>query len=141
MLSGVNWILNIQKRILTGQGYITLRLNNIVHPPPGYETIDTSLFISSARFLILISPFPNLVDSMSNPIPSSSIETENKVASLLNLIFNADALLYLTALFIASTASLLNLQLVTTDHDFDHLHEVFLSVRRIELKDIWKRIK
>lgn len=34
-------------------------------------------------------------------------------------------------LWIAATASLLGLQLVTTDADFDHLHDVFLDVRRI----------
>ncbi len=35
-------------------------------------------------------------------------------------------------LWIAATASFLELTLVTTDRDFDHLHGVFLSVRRID---------
>jgi len=34
-------------------------------------------------------------------------------------------------LWIASTAALLGLTLVTTDKDFDHLHQVFMEVRRI----------
>jgi tRNA(fMet)-specific endonuclease VapC len=34
-------------------------------------------------------------------------------------------------LWIASLAALLGLQLVTTDADFDHLHNVFFSVRKI----------
>lgn len=34
-------------------------------------------------------------------------------------------------LWIASLGSLLGLQLVTTDADFDHLHEIFFEVRRI----------
>jgi len=34
--------------------------------------------------------------------------------------------------WIASTAALLGLQLVTTDADFDHLNQVFLDVRRID---------
>ncbi|WP_461065679.1 type II toxin-antitoxin system VapC family toxin [Spirosoma horti] len=34
-------------------------------------------------------------------------------------------------LWIAATASLLNLTLVTTDGDFDHLQNVFLDLRRI----------
>jgi tRNA(fMet)-specific endonuclease VapC len=34
-------------------------------------------------------------------------------------------------LWIASLAALLNLKLVTTDADFDHLHNVFFEVRKI----------
>jgi tRNA(fMet)-specific endonuclease VapC len=34
-------------------------------------------------------------------------------------------------LWIASTAALLGLTLVTTDKDFDHLHLVFMEVKRI----------
>ena len=44
-------------------------------------------------------------------------------------------------LYISATASLLNLSLVTTDGDFDHLHDTFLSVRKIlpiELQQILK---
>ena len=35
-------------------------------------------------------------------------------------------------LWIASLAAMLNLQLVTTDADFDHLHNVFFEVRKIQ---------
>lgn len=35
-------------------------------------------------------------------------------------------------LWIASTAALLGLTLVTTDKDFDHLHQVFMEVRHIK---------
>ena len=35
-------------------------------------------------------------------------------------------------LWIAETASLLGLKLVTTDADFNHLHEVFLEVHMIK---------
>jgi tRNA(fMet)-specific endonuclease VapC len=41
-------------------------------------------------------------------------------------------------LWIAATASLLNLQLVTTDKDFDHLETSFLSLRRISQAEIRK---
>jgi tRNA(fMet)-specific endonuclease VapC len=34
-------------------------------------------------------------------------------------------------LWIAATAALLGLTLVTTDKDFDHLHQVFMEVKRI----------
>lgn len=34
-------------------------------------------------------------------------------------------------LWIAATASLLNLELVTTDGDFDHLQDIFLHLRKI----------
>jgi tRNA(fMet)-specific endonuclease VapC len=34
-------------------------------------------------------------------------------------------------LWISSYAALLNLTLVTTDSDFDHLHDIFLDVRKI----------
>ncbi len=34
-------------------------------------------------------------------------------------------------LWIAATASLLNLSLVTTDSDFDHLHEIFINLCKI----------
>lgn len=34
-------------------------------------------------------------------------------------------------LWIAATASILNLQLITTDGDFDHLNDTFLSVKKI----------
>lgn len=39
-------------------------------------------------------------------------------------------------LWIAATAALLNLTLVTTDKDFDHLHKVFLEVKRITPKTL-----
>ena len=39
-------------------------------------------------------------------------------------------------LWIAATASLLNLQLVTTDGDFDHLDQTFLSLKKVFPKDI-----
>jgi tRNA(fMet)-specific endonuclease VapC len=38
-------------------------------------------------------------------------------------------------LWIASLAALLGLQLITTDGDFDHLHNVFFPVRRILPED------
>jgi len=38
-------------------------------------------------------------------------------------------------LWIASLAALLGLQLITTDTDFDHLHNVFFPVRRILPED------
>jgi tRNA(fMet)-specific endonuclease VapC len=34
-------------------------------------------------------------------------------------------------LYIAATASLLNLELVTTDGDFDHLSNIFLTVKKV----------
>jgi tRNA(fMet)-specific endonuclease VapC len=40
-------------------------------------------------------------------------------------------------LYIGATASLLNLQLVTTDQDFDHLNNTFLTVQRIDT--VWLR--
>ena len=39
-------------------------------------------------------------------------------------------------LWIASLAALLGLRLVTTDANFDHLHDVFFEVRRIEPKEL-----
>jgi tRNA(fMet)-specific endonuclease VapC len=39
-------------------------------------------------------------------------------------------------LWIASTASLLGLQLVTTDQDFDHLDGTFIDLRRIDPADL-----
>jgi predicted nucleic acid-binding protein len=36
--------------------------------------------------------------------------------------------------WIAATASVLNATLLTTDHDFDHLHSVFLTVAYIDQK-------
>lgn len=41
-------------------------------------------------------------------------------------------------LWIAATASLLNLQLVTTDKDFDHLETSFLSLQKISQAEIKK---
>lgn len=41
-------------------------------------------------------------------------------------------------LWIASTATILGLELVTTDADFAHLNNVFLDVRQIELGDLKK---
>jgi tRNA(fMet)-specific endonuclease VapC len=38
-------------------------------------------------------------------------------------------------LWIASTASILGLELLTTDADFDHLHQVFLEVRKFCQED------
>lgn len=39
-------------------------------------------------------------------------------------------------IWIAATASVLNATLLTMDKDFDHLNDVFLEVKRINLKDI-----
>ena len=44
-------------------------------------------------------------------------------------------------LYIAATASLLNLSLVTTDGDFDHLHQAFLNVRRILPEELQRILK
>jgi tRNA(fMet)-specific endonuclease VapC len=41
-------------------------------------------------------------------------------------------------LWIAATASLLNLKLVTTDRDFDHLETSFLSLQKISQAEIRK---
>lgn len=38
-------------------------------------------------------------------------------------------------LWIAATASILNLTLLTTDSDFDHLNGEFLSVKKVNLKE------
>jgi tRNA(fMet)-specific endonuclease VapC len=38
-------------------------------------------------------------------------------------------------LWIAATASTLNLELITTDKDFDHLNEEYLKLRRIDLSE------
>lgn len=38
-------------------------------------------------------------------------------------------------IWIAATASVFGLTLITTDKDFDHLNEVYLSVKYISLKD------
>lgn len=39
-------------------------------------------------------------------------------------------------LWIAATAALLGLKLVTTDSDFDHLHEVFFDVQKFKPSDL-----
>ena len=39
-------------------------------------------------------------------------------------------------LWIAATASFLNLQLITTDKDFSHLHNIFLNLRLVEKTDL-----
>jgi tRNA(fMet)-specific endonuclease VapC len=39
-------------------------------------------------------------------------------------------------IWIAATASVLNAVLLTTDNDFDHLHDEFLTVARVDLKNI-----
>jgi tRNA(fMet)-specific endonuclease VapC len=39
-------------------------------------------------------------------------------------------------LWIASTAALLGLTLVTTDKDFDHLHQIFMEVKCISLQTL-----
>lgn len=39
-------------------------------------------------------------------------------------------------LWIAATAALLGLKLVTTDGDFDHLHEVFFDVQKLKPADL-----
>jgi tRNA(fMet)-specific endonuclease VapC len=44
-------------------------------------------------------------------------------------------------LWIAATASLLNLTLVTTDGDFDHLHDNFLNLRKIFPDDLQSLLK
>ena len=41
-------------------------------------------------------------------------------------------------LWIATTATVLGLELVTTDANFAHLHNVFLEIYQIELNDLKK---
>ncbi len=49
-----------------------------------------------------------------------------------NYPFNTPRNMGKNDLWIGSTASLLGLQLVTTDQDFDHLDDTFLDLRRID---------
>ena len=49
--------------------------------------------------------------------------------------FDSDRNMGKNDLWIASLATFLNLKLVTTDADFDHLHKVFFEVRRIKPKE------
>jgi tRNA(fMet)-specific endonuclease VapC len=44
-------------------------------------------------------------------------------------------------LWIASLATILNLELVTTDADFDHLHNVFFPVRKVNPIEFQRFIK
>jgi len=49
-----------------------------------------------------------------------------------NYNFNTPRNMGKNDLWIASLAALLDLTLITTDSDFDHLHDVFLDVRKIK---------
>lgn len=42
-------------------------------------------------------------------------------------------------LWIAATGTVLNLVLVTTDHDFDHLHDTYLKVKKVDLAKYLKK--
>lgn len=40
-------------------------------------------------------------------------------------------------LWIAATASILNIPFITTDHDFDHLQEDYLKLQKIDIKALY----
>lgn len=70
-----------------------------------------------------------------NPYVEIDTYSQKKNPRYINYPFETHRNMGKNDLWIASLATLLGLQLITTDADFDHLHQVFLEVRRINRLD------
>ena len=64
------------------------------------------------------------------------IFSQRKNASFKKYNFDTPRNMGKNDLWIASVTSLLGLELVTTDNDFDHLHNIFLEVRIIKPEEL-----
>lgn len=81
------------------------------------------------QFLIADINVEDIIESYSEIDTYSQGKLEGKAASFTSRNMGKNDLL------IAATASTLNLELLTTDKDFDHLNEEYLQLKRIDLSE------
>ena len=81
------------------------------------------------QFLIADINVEDIIESYSEIDTYSQGKLEGKAASFTSRNMGKNDL------WIAATASTLNLELITTDKDFDHLNEDYLQLKRIDLSE------
>ncbi|MCB0593145.1 MAG: PIN domain-containing protein [Lewinellaceae bacterium] len=81
------------------------------------------------QFLIADINVEDIIESYSEIDTYSQGKLEGKAASFTSRNMGKNDL------WIAATASTLNLELITTDKDFDHLNEEYFQLKRIDLSE------
>ncbi|MCB0476458.1 MAG: PIN domain-containing protein, partial [Flavobacteriaceae bacterium] len=82
-----------------------------------------------SQFLIADINVEDIIESYSEIDTYSQGKLEGKATSFTSRNMGKNDL------WIAATASTLNLELITTDKDFDHLNEDYLQLKRIDLSE------
>ena len=82
-----------------------------------------------SQFLIADINLEDIIESYSEIDTYSQGKLEGKATSFTSRDMGKNDL------WIAATASTLNLELITTDKDFDHLNEDYLQLKRIDLSE------
>ena len=82
-----------------------------------------------SQFLIADINLEDIIESYSEIDTYSQGKLEGKATSFTSRNMGKNDL------WIAATASTLNLELITTDKDFDHLNEDYLQLKRIDLSE------
>ena len=82
-----------------------------------------------SQFLIADINLEDIIESYSEIDTYSQGKLEGKATSFTSRNMGKNDL------WIAATASTLNLELITTDKDFDHLNEEYLQLKRIDLSE------
>ena len=82
-----------------------------------------------SQFLIADINVEDIIESYSEIDTYSQGKLEGKATSFTSRNMGKNDL------WIAATASTLNLELITTDKDFDHLNEEYLQLKRIDLSE------
>jgi tRNA(fMet)-specific endonuclease VapC len=94
--------------------------------------------IDKLDFFIDLFTFMEVTKSMINTYVEIDAFSQRKNPSFKEYHFDTPQNMAKNDLWIASTAALLGLELVTTDTDFLHLHNTFLEVRLIDPNDLKK---
>ena len=92
--------------------------------------------ISKLDFYLERFSFTEVTKSLINTYIEIDSFSQRKNPNFSNYDFDTPKNMGKNDLWLASTATLLGLELVTTDGDFAHLHNVFLEVRQIAPNDL-----
>ncbi len=87
-----------------------------------------SLILNEATFIDIENTDENLITAYSNIDTFSKRKGNDKYGNVLN---DSAKTMHKNDLWIAATASTLNIPLLTTDGDFDHLNGTFLNVIKV----------
>jgi tRNA(fMet)-specific endonuclease VapC len=94
--------------------------------------------IEKLEYFINLFTFLEVNKSLVNPYIEVDSFSQRKNPSFEIYKFNTPKNMAKNDLWIAATATFLGLELVTTDTDFAHLHNIFLEVRQIDQAELKK---